>query len=187
MPPAAWSEGVPFLVLINGAPGTGKSTIASRLAESDPQGLALDLDVIKHALPDWEANPTEAGLQARAIWLDRARSLLARKINVYVGQYLARPEFVAQLDALVREVEGQFVELILCIDADQLATRLSERIERPDRPEHEVNNRLLGPADLPELLRSIETIRTLRPHAIDIDASGDIAETAAAARRHISR
>jgi adenylate kinase family enzyme len=35
------------LVLINGAPGSGKSTMAQTLAKEEAMTLALDVDVIK--------------------------------------------------------------------------------------------------------------------------------------------
>ena len=39
------------LVLVNGAPGSGKSTLSQELARGLPNALAIDLDAIKHAIP----------------------------------------------------------------------------------------------------------------------------------------
>jgi 2-phosphoglycerate kinase len=52
---------MPRLILINGAPGTGKSTIAHRLAQGAPLDLTLDLDMIKHSLGQRHADMTAAG------------------------------------------------------------------------------------------------------------------------------
>lgn len=41
------------LVLINGAPGAGKSTLAQALAQDRPMTLALDIDALKHSLGCW--------------------------------------------------------------------------------------------------------------------------------------
>jgi len=172
------------LVLLNGAPGTGKSTIADLLSESDPVGVALDLDLMKHALPQWPIDPTDAGLEARALCLSRARAHLLAARNVYLGQYLAKPQFIEQLEDLTRSVRCQFIELILVLNNEQLAERIALRTDRPSRPEHEVNNDLVSITDVPDLSRSIETIQAIRPTAITIDASGDITSTLNAARDH---
>jgi adenylate kinase family enzyme len=57
------------VILINGAPGTGKSTIAHQLAQATPHDLALDLDLLKHSLGQWDADMTAAGYQARRLAL----------------------------------------------------------------------------------------------------------------------
>jgi adenylate kinase family enzyme len=66
------------LVLINGTPGSGKSTVAAALADRVPMMLALDVDGIKHALGRWEDDATAAGHHAR--WLAR-RSGPRRQID----------------------------------------------------------------------------------------------------------
>jgi adenylate kinase family enzyme len=52
------------VILINGAPGAGKSTIAHLLAERRRLTLALDVDNIKHALGQWDVGwPQDSNLQ----------------------------------------------------------------------------------------------------------------------------
>ena len=43
---------------------------------------------------------------------------------------------------------------------------------RSERPEHEVNNRLVGPDEAGHLVASLEALRPLRPDAVWIDARG---------------
>jgi chloramphenicol 3-O-phosphotransferase len=43
------------LVLLNGAPSTGKSTLARLYAERHPLTLALDLDLLRAMLGGWLA------------------------------------------------------------------------------------------------------------------------------------
>ena len=69
---------MPRLVLLNGAPGSGKSTQASLLAAVHPMMLALDIDRLKHALGLWDDDPTESGLQARRL---AARGVPALRIE----------------------------------------------------------------------------------------------------------
>lgn len=53
------------LVLINGAPGSGKSTIAAALAHDVPMTLALDVDALKHSLGRWDQDTHVSGMHAR--------------------------------------------------------------------------------------------------------------------------
>lgn len=98
----AYRPNMPRLVLINGAPGTGKSTLAHRLAQRAPLDLALDVDAIKHALGQWDTHTSDAGLQARRLALALASQHLADDHDVYVGQFLARTDFINQLELLDR-------------------------------------------------------------------------------------
>src|SRR5690606_17116939 len=100
---------VPVLLLLNGAPGAGKSTLAARLAARRPLALALDIDQLKHSLGGWEADLQSSGLQARRLALALAGRHLEGGHDVLIGQYLARPSFLTQLQDLARECGARFV------------------------------------------------------------------------------
>lgn len=173
---------MPRLVLINGAPGSGKSTIAAMLAQDRPMALALDIDVIKHALGDWEVDSVSSGLQARRLSIALAREHLRSGHDVIIGQYLARTAFIEELEHLARECGATFFEFILELDAATLAARLTARRPAPDRTEHAVNNLLVGPEDAPALVDSLTDVRRIRTNAVPIDASGSARDTAALIR-----
>jgi predicted kinase len=160
-----YGRAVGFLVLINGAPGVGKSTVAAALAASTPRMTALDLDPIKHALPSWTSDPHEAGLAARRIAVAECASRLAEGFSVVTGQYLARTDFIEELEELAKSVGAIWVEVILELDAAALATRLALRADTPTRPEHHVNNTLVEPSDAAALIASLEPLRSARPNA----------------------
>lgn len=174
------------MVFINGAPGTGKSTLAQRLAEATPMALALDVDVVKHSLGQWRADPTAAGNHARRLALAMAEQHLRAGYDVVVGQYVARPRFVERLQDLAGRTGAAFFEFVLVVDHDTLVSRLEGRAARPARPEHPVNSRLVGPADVPQLLRSMDDVRTWRPTAVPVDASGTLDATVDRLRRHLA-
>ena len=170
------------LVLINGAPGSGKSTVAAALAQDLALTLALDVDGIKHALGRWDDDLLASGLQARRLALALAREQLRAGYDVVVGQYLARADFIDELEAVTAELDARFREIVLELDAPALAERLARRSSAPSRPEHRLNDRLVGPDDAVRLVESIEGLRAARPHAVWVDARGSLSETLASVR-----
>ncbi len=173
---------MPRLVLINGAPGSGKSVIAHDLARAGRMTLALDVDAIKHSLGRWEEDPSLSGLHARRLTLAIAQEHLRAGYDVVLGQYVARTAFIEDLAALAERLDARFYEFVLDIDVATLADRLAGRAAAPDRPEHEVNNRLVGPDDASRLVASMEALRAIRPRAIWVDAGGSRSSTLALVR-----
>ncbi|MEA5456117.1 AAA family ATPase [Sinomonas sp. JGH33] len=168
------------LVLINGAPGSGKSTLADALAQRAPLSLALDIDQIKHALGGWEEDPNASGLHARRLALAIADEQLASGRDVFVGQYLARTDFIEALQDFAVRRSASFHEFILDLDIEHLALRLAGRADFPSRPEHTINGRLVGPGDSARLVQSLADLRASRPAAIWVDANGTPERTLAA-------
>ena len=160
------------LVLINGAPGAGKSTMAVALAQDRPLTLPVDVDAIKHSLGRWDEDASASGLHARRLSLALAGEHLSAGYDVVLGQYLARPGFIEDLASLAERHGARFFEFVLEVDESGLTERLAVRTSAPDRPEHEVNNRLVGPDDAGHLVASVEALRPLRPNAVWIDARG---------------
>jgi predicted kinase len=165
------------LVLINGAPGSGKSTIAHALALEKSMTLALDIDGIKHSLGRWDEDPLASGLHARRLTLALASEQLRAGFDVVISQYLARSPFIGDLERLAERHGAQFYEFVLDLDAAVLARRLAERASNPDRLEHAVNNRLVGPEDADALVQTIEPLRQRRPRACWVDAAGSLSST----------
>lgn len=165
------------LVLVNGAPGSGKSTLAHLLAQERPMTLALDIDGLKHALGRWGEDPMASGLHARRLTLALASEQLRARFDVVIGQYLARTQFIEDLERLAEQHDARFVEFVLDLDAPSLAKRLAERASNPDRREHVITNRLVGADDAFDLVQTIEPLRQRRPRACWVDASGSPAAT----------
>lgn len=165
------------LVLINGAPGSGKSTLADGLAQNQPMTLALDVDVIKHSLGRWSDDLFASGLHARRLSLALAREQLRAGYDVVLGQYLARTPFIEDLERLAAELDAQFFEFVLDLDAPTLAERLAFRSSAPSRSEHTANNVLIGPGDADLLVQSLQSLRKTRPGAVWIDARGSLPST----------
>lgn len=173
------------LILINGAPGSGKSTLAWLLAQDRPLTLALDIDSIKHSLGQWHSALPTSGLAARALAVVMASAHLRDGRDVIVSQYLARTDFIVELESLAQAEAARFREFILRVDERHVRERLASRAVNPGRPEHSINAELVGPDDAPRLVEAIRQLAEVRRTATVVDGSGGIPETLNLLRSHL--
>jgi predicted kinase len=104
---------VPNLIVLNGPPGIGKSVLARRYVDDHPLALDLDIDLLRELLGRWGEHREQAGLLARRLALEMARTHLLAGFDVVIPQYLARPRFLDELDALAAEVGIALREFVL--------------------------------------------------------------------------
>lgn len=55
------------LIVLNGLPGSGKSTLVRRFVAERPLALCLDIDLIRGLLSRWHDQPDRAGQLARPV------------------------------------------------------------------------------------------------------------------------
>jgi predicted kinase len=176
------------LVLVNGAPASGKSTLARRYADEHPLTLVLDIDAVLGMLGRWLGDPGEAGLLARRMAIEMARVHLGSGRDVLVPQYLGRLGFVLELERLASDVGAEFAEIALISSPADVAARFARRSRDPETAQHRDASALLelggGLAALPELCERLDEIVASRPSTRtvtiidgDIDrAARDLAE-----------
>lgn len=156
---------MPRLVLLNGLPASGKSTLARRYAADHPLALALDVDVVRSMLGDRSAQ--QAGLAARRLALAMAGEHLRAGHDVVVPQYLGRLDLVLALDDLARDVSVPFLEVVLLVDVDESAERFRRRTVAGEREEHADAHALLedagGPAALATMQARLAEVLAARP------------------------
>jgi len=119
----------PKLVLLNGPPAVGKSTLARRYADEHPLTLVLEIDVVRALLGGWLEDPQKSGWAARLIALAMARTHLEAGHDVIVPQLLTRREFVETLRAAAEASGAAFHELTLMDQRDAVLARLELRSE----------------------------------------------------------
>lgn len=127
---------MPVLVLVNGPPASGKSTIAARLVASRPLALDLDIDVVRGLLGAWLDNPTNAGRAARTLALSMARTHLSAGHDVVVPQFLGRTEFIGELESVAAQTGARFVEIGLVVDRPTAIDAFNQRRDAPETPTH---------------------------------------------------
>lgn len=173
---------MPALVLINGMPAAGKSTLAERLVDLRPMALNLDIDAVRHQIGHWLGRPTEAGLAARGLARAMAEQHLAGGFDVVVPQYLGRPGFIGELEALAQGAGASFHHLLLDIPLEQAVSAFERRRAKSTDPIHGDAADLLDQSSLADpLARYHEQLRELpathRPHRTVPVTDGDIDRT----------
>lgn len=115
------------LILLNGPPAIGKSTLARRYVSDNPLALMVDIDAIRCSLGQWELHPDSKPL-ARAIGLEMARTHLVKGYQVVVPQLLSSSEFIEMLAGVADEVRVTFTEIVLLAPTvDDAVARFRQR------------------------------------------------------------
>ncbi|MGO9874547.1 MAG: AAA family ATPase [Acidimicrobiia bacterium] len=115
-----------MLIVLNGAPGVGKSALADRYGDDHALALVIDIDVLRQHLGQWEKTEASRDI-ARDLAVALARNHLGRGYDVIVPQYFGRRNFVERLRLIAEEVSVQFVEVILSDDTDSIVARFRRR------------------------------------------------------------
>jgi predicted kinase len=174
----AYCARVARLVLINGAPSSGKSTLARMYVNDHPLALTLDIDVVRSLLGGWLDAPSEAGMIARQMALAMARVRLLGGGDVVVPQFLGRIEFVLALESLAAEVGVRFVEVALMADREDLLTRFARRSANRENLENRDAAMLLekigGTDELPRMYGRLLDVIAQRPRTgVVVTVDGD--------------
>lgn len=157
------------LILLNGAPGCGKSTLAQRWVCEHPLALNLDIDRVRSLIGGWQDEPERAGVLARVIALAAARAHLESGNDVIVPQHLGRPQFIEQLAGLAAEVGAEFCEIVLLDSRQNTLSRFAERTRAARDPAHADAQQLLdrtgGQAELGAMHDRLLALIASRPGA----------------------
>ena len=128
---------VPRLVLLNGPPGTGKSTIAELYANQHPYVLNLDIDRLRCLVGGWRTRVDETGALVRSMALAMAAAHLGAGHDVLVPQYVGRLSQFDRFAAVARDRGATFVELVLMDTRQRSLERFVRRADTGAHPWHE--------------------------------------------------
>ena len=101
-----------MLLVINGAPGIGKSTLARRYVDEVPLALLVEIDQIRMQLGGW-VDREESRIVARGLAFELMRAHLRNDRDVVVAQFFGRPEFLAEMRDLAITHHTPLVEVCL--------------------------------------------------------------------------
>ncbi|MCL2514846.1 MAG: ATP-binding protein [Microbacteriaceae bacterium] len=158
------------LILINGVPASGKSTLARDWCERHAGGLpwCLDVDAIRATLGGWRDDLSAAGLAARDIAVAGVAVHLRAGRDVVVPQYLRRPDFIDRLEAAASTRGALFIETALTIDPATAQRRFADRAAEAGIDRHGELQ-----AEMTAIVREFEVFLASRPRAIRLAAGAD--------------
>ncbi|AKU15973.1 AAA family ATPase [Luteipulveratus mongoliensis] len=163
---------MPRLIVLNGPPAVGKSTLAARYADDHPLALNLDLDRVHLLLGGADDNALDGYMATRDLAAAMARTHLQAGHDVVVPQYLARPLFLERLEALAGEIGAAFHEIVLLDSLQRLEARFAHRSATSAEPEHQLAARAVatgGEQSLPAMRARLVELVATRPLAVVID------------------
>jgi hypothetical protein len=168
------------LILVNGPPASGKSTLGRRYVDDHEGAVLVEVDTLRMTLPNWE---TDEATRLGAAELAGAAIIeqLGAGRDVVIPQYFGRLGNVVMLEDLAREHAATFVEVILATEAaiaiDRFRTRRRAMAQRDERhPERDIADGDVETFifDAVDRLARLPTVRSdSRVIAVDREASED--------------
>lgn len=172
-----------MLLLLNGPPGVGKSTLARRYADDHRQTVVVEIDAVRASLDGWRDDPGSMRV-ARDRALASVRETLAAGRDVVVPQYLGRLAFVDALAQVAGESGASFCHVIVAAPAAVVVDRF--RLRRAewgplgaDHPQADLADELIEAAVLDAVSR-LSSVASQRPSVVVIAAGAGADEAYAA-------
>lgn len=165
------------LILLNGPPAAGKSTLARRYVADHPLAFCLDLDGFRRLIGCWDVHPVESGLLARRMAAVMAAEHLLGGHDVIVPQYLGRSVYIDELEAVASRTASRFHEIVLLDSREAVLARFHARADDPDLGTHHAEALLAiaGDGGLAEMHERLVALLADRPRAqVVTTTAGDV-------------
>lgn len=167
--------GIARLVLVNGPPASGKSTLARRYVDDHERAALVEVDLLRMTLPNWESDESTR-LAARDLAGAAILEHLAAGRDVVMAQYFGRLGYIVLLDDVARENGATFIEVILAPTAELAIDRFRARRRAMAARGERHPERDIGDADVDAFILDavdrLTRLPTVRPssHVIPVDA-----------------
>ncbi len=117
----------PKLIILNGSPAIGKSTIAQKYIDNHPMALKLDIDQIWFMLGQWQASRPRSNDQKMKLAYVMAGTHLQDGYDVIIAQHLDNVSYYKIFESIVRASGADMYEVLLHAPVQDAIERCMER------------------------------------------------------------
>lgn len=125
----------PFLLLLDGMTGSGKTTVSNKLAEKIPRLATIGLDKVKLFISDFERGDRDNNI-GRDIIIEMTKIYLANNISVIVDQPIRSNE-ISVYEGIAKEYSVPIYKIQMFADTEIVFKRIMERMKSWDNPTSE--------------------------------------------------
>jgi predicted kinase len=115
------------LIVLNGPPGVGKTTVATELSHHVPFSLHLDVDSLKGMISSWGKDHYYSGTQARRMAEVLASLHLAEGHRVIISQLYGQPSDIERLRQVAEREGANFYEIVLMLPKEEARQAFLQR------------------------------------------------------------
>ena len=170
------------LVLLNGPPGIGKSTLSALYADRNPGALNLDVDALHPLVGGWQDEETDTWPVVWSLVRAMAATHLDGGRDVVLPQYFAKVDEILEFEKLARRHGAAFREVVLLDDRQAAIMRFDRRAQESEDLWIRHHHRLIelggGPVLLGTMYDNLMGVVRLRPGAVIVPSvAGAVQET----------
>lgn len=125
----------PKLIVINGCPGVGKSTLSQKYVDNHPMALNLDIDQIWCMIGQWQQTRPESFEQKMLLSYAMAEAHLQAGYDVIVAQHLNEGRFYEQFEKIASATGTGLIEIALRNDLEKAIERFIDRGKKSGHPD----------------------------------------------------
>lgn len=156
------------LIILNGSPGVGKSTLAARLQEEIPASVLIDIDELRRGIPGYHEKREESLRRAHELAEKAIEENFTAGYDVIIDKAISYSETIDSFIGVAKKHDADVYEFLLFADKQTVQKRADDRGYRPGS--------MLTREKVGEMWEKSDRLRSQRQNAILIDTTHSNAE-----------